>query len=65
MEELRATAPYQRLQAVRQVLSLYEASPPVGALLDALLPDGPRPALPGAVALASVIVLPGPRAEVA
>ena len=36
LEELRATAPYQRLEAVRQVLSLYDAPPPVGALLDAL-----------------------------
>lgn len=62
LEELRATSPYQRLEALRQVLSFYDAPPPVGALLDALLPDAPRPAR---CSQASVIALPGPRAEVA
>ena len=64
LEELRATGPYQRLQALRQVLSFYDAPPPVGALLDALLPDGPR-AAGSSAAQANVIVLPGPHAEVA
>ena len=62
LEELRATAPYQRLEAVRQVLSLYDAPPPVGALLDALMPDAPRSATPAGP---HVIALPGPRSEVA
>lgn len=65
LEGLRATPAYQRLQALRQVLSLYDAPPPVGALLDALMPDPPRAAGRSAHGDASVIVLPGPRAEVA
>lgn len=62
LEELRATAPYQRLEAVRQVLSYYDAPPPVGAQLDALMPDAPRSAAPAGP---RVIALPGPRTEVA
>lgn len=65
LEELRATGPYQRLRAVRQVLALYEAPPPVGALLDALLADPPHGARPPEAMLAAVISLPGPHAEVA
>lgn len=61
LEELRATGPYQRLQAVRQVLALYEAPPPVGALLDALLDDAPRAPRAPETSLAAVITLPGPR----
>ncbi|MEO3470707.1 hypothetical protein AAFN86_02490 [Roseomonas sp. CAU 1739] len=62
LEELRATTPYQRLAALRQVLACYDGPPPVGAFLDALLPETPRQATSN---LASVIALPGPRAEVA
>lgn len=66
LEELRATDPYQRLQAVRQVLELYDAPPPVGSLLDALLDDAPRAPRVAETSLAAVIALPGPRhAEVA
>ncbi|HWT11003.1 MAG TPA: hypothetical protein VN329_17660 [Roseomonas sp.] len=66
LEELRATGPYQRLQAVRQVLALYDTPPPVGSLLDALLDDAPRTPREPEICLAAVIALPGPRhAEVA
>lgn len=63
LEALRASVPFQRLEAVRQVLSQYDDPPPVGALLDALLPDAPRGI--GTTRPDSVIALPGPRAEVA
>lgn len=62
LEVLRATTPYQRLEALRQVLSAYDEPPPVGAMLDALLPDPPRPS---PRRTESVIALPGPRSEVA
>jgi hypothetical protein len=62
---LQLLAPYRRLLAVRQLLSLYDddGATPVGAQFDALL----AATAPGAAAAppASVIALPGPRAEVA
>ncbi len=62
---LRATAPFRRLEALRRVLSHYDAPPPIGAQLDALLPDGARPAMLSAASQAAVIPLPGPRVDVA
>ena len=62
LESLRASLPFQRLQAVREVLALHD-SPPVGAILDAMLSDAPRGMAMRAID--PVIALPGPRAEVA
>lgn len=64
LDALRATATFQRLEALRQVLSHYDSEPPVGATLDALLPDGMSAAL-AAASQAGVIALPGPRVDVA
>lgn len=61
LEQLRATAPFQRLMVLREVLSLYDA-PPVGSLLDAMMPDAQRPPGLASAGNASVIALPGPRA---
>ena len=62
MDALHASLPFQRLQALRDLLALHD-DPPVGALLDAMLPGGsPRMTMR---ATDPVIVLPGPHAEVA
>ena len=66
LESLSTLAPYRRLVAVRQVLSLYdkELETPVGAQFDALLAVSARHQA-ASVPAASVIALPGPRADVA
>lgn len=62
IEDLRTTVPYQRLEVLRQVLSLYDDAPPVGTMLDALL----LPATSGRAGATShgggIIALPGPQA---
>lgn len=65
LDALRATAPFRRLEALRQVLSQYDAEPPVGATLDAMLPDGMPAGAVAAASQAGVIALPGPRIDVA
>ena len=62
LETLRETAPFQRLEALRELLASYDEPPPVGALLDALLPGGERPTFRFSE---TVIALPGPLRETA
>ncbi|MBR0673563.1 hypothetical protein [Neoroseomonas soli] len=39
LQELCGSMTYQRLQQVRELLDLYDAQPPIGAALDAMLAD--------------------------
>lgn len=59
LRELYESVTYQRLRQVRELLDLYDAQPPVGAALDALLAERqPAPQRPAAPAPA-VIMLRG------
>lgn len=40
LEELHSSRSYRRLQRLRELLDMYDAQPPVGAALDAMLADG-------------------------
>lgn len=59
LEELHGSRSYRRLQRLRQLLDLYDAQPPVGAALDAMLPDGRGLAAARVSASQPVILLHG------
>lgn len=50
VRNLRGSLAYRRLEEIRRLLRLYDAQPPIGATLDAMLAerqlDAPRPTAP-------------------
>ena len=40
LKELNGSRSYRRLQRLRELLDMYDAQPPIGAALDAMLADG-------------------------
>ena len=67
LHNLRGSQAYRRLEEIRKLLRLYDAQPPIGVTLDAMLAEG-RPGAPRPTAAhPAVIPLQGerPRADVA